>query len=116
MTKRRKTCRVSYEQAVRYHSGQPAKYTDSPLFAWSVWSLPPLILNDGGLLPWVFVGFLVTPLVIRIFGRHSFVSGAAMMMTGCAFVNMFLIMMIPEWLLTTVYAVIAGMVIVKAET
>jgi len=116
MTRRRKTYRVSYEEAVRYHSGKPEKYTRSPIGSWALWSLPPLILNEGeGLLCWVIIGVLVTPLVVKLFGQESLIGGAAMTMTACAFVNMFLILVFPQWFLITVYILIVVVVWSNAE-
>ena len=99
-----KSCKVSYEDAVNYHSDKP-RHTGLSVIA--LCSLPPLFFNLGtphGLLCWGICGLFVVPVVMSACGPTSMPAKIAQAVTGFAFINAFISMWIPQWVLFLVYS------------
>ena len=110
MKKQGRTYRVGYEEALRYTSKKPAGFTDSFVGMWCALSLPPLLLNLGtreGLLCWGICGLLLCPVVGKLFGSTSMVTRVSQGITGAAFINAIICLMIPQWVLLLLYLVLA---------
>ena len=107
MKKQGRTYRVGYEEAIHYNSN--TKLTDSGIGMWAALSLPPLFLNLGtnaGLLCWGICGLLICPVLGKLFGDTKIVL-ISQGITFCAFVNAFICLMIPQWVLLLIYLALA---------